>query len=185
MEDTDIIKLYFDRDQNAIEETRKKYGGYCLSLAYRILENYQDSEECVNDILLAAWNSIPPNRPKVFRMFLAKLTRNRALNRLKAENALKRGNGEKEMVYEELSEFISDGSRIEDELVAKELEQTINRFVADLPEREGDIFIRRYFFVEPVKDIAEGYGMTPGNVSVTLNRTRKKLKEYLENNGYL
>ena len=185
MEDTDIIKLYFDRDQNAIEETRKKYGGYCLSLADRILENYQDSEECVNDILLAAWNSIPPNRPKVFRMFLAKLTRNRALNRLKAENALKRGNGEKEMVYEELSEFISDGSRIEDEFVAKELEQTINRFVAALPEREGDIFIRRYFFVEPVKDIAEGYGMTPGNVSVTLNRTRKKLKEYLENNGYL
>lgn len=185
MEDTDIIKLYFDRDQNAIEETRKKYGGYCLSLADRILENYQDSEECVNDILLATWNSIPPNRPKVFRMFLAKLTRNRALNRLKAENALKRGNGEKGMVYEELSELICDGRSIEAELIAKELEQAINRFVADLPEREGDIFIRRYFFIEPVKDIAEGYGMTPGNVSVTLNRTRKKLKEYLENNGYL
>ena len=185
MEDTDIIKLYFDRDQNALEETRKKYGGYCLSLADRILENYQDSEECVNDILLAAWNSIPPNRPKVFRMYLAKLTRNRAMNRLKAENALKRGNGEKEMVYEELSEFISDGRSIEDELVAKELGQAINSFVADLPEREGDIFMRRYFFIEPVKDIAEGYGMTAGNVSVTLNRTRKKLKEYLKNNGYL
>ena len=185
MEDTDIIKLYFDRNQNALEETRKKYGGYCLSLADRILDNYQDSEECVNDILLAAWNSIPPNRPKVFRMYLAKLTRNRAMNRLKAENALKRGNGEKEMVYEELSEFISDGRSIEDELVANELGQVINRFVADLPEREGDIFIRRYFFVESVKNIAEGYGMSPGNVSVTLNRTRKKLKEYLKNNGYL
>ena len=107
------------------------------------------------------------------------------MNRLKAENALKRGNGEKEMVYEELSEFISDGRSIEDELVAKELGQAINSFVADLPEREGDIFMRRYFFIEPVKDIAEGYGMTAGNVSVTLNRTRKKLKEYLKNNGYL
>ena len=185
MEDDDIIALYFDRDQNAIAKTKEKYGGYCFSLANRILENKEDSEECVNDILYSAWNSIPPQKPKYFRMFLAKLTRNRALNRIKAGNAKKRGDGEISLIYEELSEFISDGRDIESEIIAKELGHAVNSFVKELPEREGDIFIRRYFFMEAVKDIAEGYGMTTANASMNLGRTRKKLKEYLENNGYL
>jgi RNA polymerase sigma-70 factor (ECF subfamily) len=185
MEDDNIIALYFDRDQNAIAETKKKYGGYCFSLADRILENKEDSEECVNDILYSAWNSIPPQRPKYFRMFLAKLTRNRALNRIKADNAQKRGGDEISLIYEELSEFISDGRDTESEIIAKELGQAINSFVKELSEREGDIFIRRYFFIEAVKDIAEGYGLTLANVSMILGRTRKKLKEYLENNGYM
>ena len=185
MEDDEIIALYFERDQNAIAETKKKYGGYCFSLADRILGNNEDSEECMNDILYSAWNSIPPQKPKYFRMFLAKLTRNRALNRIKADSAQKRGSGEISLIYEELSEFISDGRNVESEIIANELGQAINSFVIDLPEREGDIFIRRYFFMEAVKDIAEGYGMTPANVSMNLGRTRKKLKDHLENNGYL
>ena len=185
MEDDDIIAMYFDRDQNAIAETKKKYGGYCFSLADRILGNKEDSEECVNDILYSAWNSIPPQRPKYFRMFLAKLVRNKALNRIKADNAQKRGCGEISLIYEELSEFISDGRNVESEIIAKELGQAVNSFVKELAEREGDIFIRRYFFMEAVKDIADGYGSTSANVSMILCRTRKKLKEYLENNGYL
>ena len=185
MEDADIIALYFKRDQNAIAETKKKYGGYCFSLADRILGNKEDSEECVNDILFSAWNSIPPQRPKYLRMFLAKLTRNRALNRGKADKAEKRGGGKAELIYEELSESISNGQDVESEILAKELGQAINSFVKELPEREGDIFLRRYFFMEAVKDIAEGYRMTPGNVSVSLDRTRKKLKEHLEKNGYM
>ena len=185
MEDADIIAMYFERDQNAIAETKRKYGGYCFTLADRILGNKEDSEECVNDILFSAWNSIPPQRPKYLRMFLAKLTRNRALNRVKADSAGKRGGGEKALIYEELSEFISAGQDVESEILAKELGQAVNSFVKELPEREGDIFIRRYFFMEAVKDIAEGFCMTPGNVSVSLGRTRKKLKEHLEKNGYL
>ena len=185
MEDADIIALYFERDQNAIAETKRKYGGYCFSLADRVLGNKEDSEECVNDILYSAWNSIPPQRPKYLRMFLAKLTRNRALNRVKADSAGKRGGGETALIYEELSEFISAGQDVESEILAKELGQAVNSFVRELPEREGDIFIRRYFFMEAVKDIAEGYSMTPANVSVNLGRTRKKLKEHLKKNGYL
>ena len=185
MEDNDIIELYFARDQKAIAETKSKYSGYCFALANRILGSNEDAEECVNDTLFSAWNSIPPYRPKILRMFLAKLARNRALNRIKADRAKKRGSGEVTLVYEELSECISDGRDIESEIIAKELGQAVSSFIAALPEREGDIFIRRYFFMEAVKDIAEGYGMTPGNVSVTLNRTRGKLKEYLESSGYL
>ncbi len=185
MEDVEIIELYFKRDENAIEETRKKYGGYCHSIANRILENLEDSEECVNDALLFTWNSIPPHRPKFLRMFLARIIRNRALNQIKANTAEKRGSGETALIYEEISEYVSNGRSIESEILAKELGSVINEFVAALSEREGDIFVRRYFFMEPVKNIAKGYGMTPGNVSVTLNRTRKKLKEYLVTKGYL
>ena len=185
MEDADIIAMYFERNQNAIAETKRKYGGYCFTLADRILGNKEDSEECVNDILFSAWNSIPPQRPKYLRMFLAKLTRNRALNRVKADSAGKRGGGETALIYEELSEFISAGQDVESEILAKELGQAVNSFIKELPEREGDIFIRRYFFMAAVKDIAEGFCMPPGNVSVSLGRTRKKLKEHLEKNGYL
>ena len=185
MTDTDIIDMYFARDQRAVEETQKRYGGYCYSIAQRMLDNKEDSEECVNDALLSAWNSIPPNRPKYLNLFLAKLTRNRALDRIKVENAKKRGGSEVNLIYEELSECIGDGRDIESELMAKELSQAVNDFTSELPEREGDILIRRYFFMESVKDIAEEYDMTPGNVSVSLNRTRAKLRKYLEANGYI
>lgn len=185
MEDVEIIELYYKRDENAIEETRKNYGGYCFALANRILGKIEDAEECVNDALLSAWNSIPPQRPKFLRMFLARIVRNRALNQVKANAALKRGGGEPDLIYEEISECISDGSTIESEILAKELGSTINGFVKGLPERDGDLFVRRYFFMESVRDIAENYGMTPGNVSVNLSRTRKKLRDHLVTKGYL
>ena len=185
MEDAEIIELYLKRDENAIEETKKKYNGYCFALANRILENDEDSEECVNDALLSTWNSIPPQRPKYLRMYLARIIRNRALNQVKANTAEKRGHGEVALIYDEISECLSDGRNIESEVLAKELGRVISDYVKTLPEREGDVFIRRYFFLEPVKDIAKGYGMTPGNVSVSLNRTRKKIKEHLVTKGYL
>lgn len=185
MDDEKIIEMYFDRNQKAVEETEKKYGRYCFSLAARILANKEDSEECVNDTWLSAWNSIPPQRPKYLKMFLAKITRNKALNRLKADNTKKRGKGEVPLIYEELSECIGDGRDIESDIIAKELGLTIKNFVFSLPEREGNIFVRRYFFMECVKNIAEKYGMTPGNVSVILNRTRNKLKEHLISNDFI
>ena len=185
MEDVEIIELYFQRDEKAIEETKIKYGGYCFALANRILGKMEDAEECVNDALLSAWNSIPPQRPRFLRMFLARIIRNRALNQVKANTAIKRGSGETDLIYEEISECISDGRSVESEILAKELGSTISDFVKGLPEREGDVFVRRYFFLESVKDIAGNYGMTPGNVSVILNRTRKKLGDHLVTKGYL
>lgn len=185
MDDREIIEMYWKRDQKAIYYTSQKYEGYCYSIVYNILKNKEDSEESVNDTWLAVWNDIPPKRPNVFRMFLARITRNRAINVLKAKVAVKRRGGEGVLVLEELSECVSDGRDIAGELEAKELERAIGTFVAGLPEREGDIFIRRYFYVEKVKNIAFQYKFKGHNVTEILRRTRAKLKEYLIKEGFI
>lgn len=185
MEDGQIIDLLFQRDETAIRETEQKYHRYLYKVANSILGNHEDSEECVNDALLSAWNSIPPQRPPVLRMFLAKLVRNHAINKRKAALAGKRGSGEVALALEELEECIPGSSDTEYAVIEEELSQAIRTFVRGLPEREGNIFARRYFFAESVKEIAEGYGMTQNNVSVILNRTRKKLKEHLTKEGLI
>lgn len=184
MEDNQIVELYFQRDTEAIKETDRKYGSYCFAIADNILHNREDSEECVNDTWLSAWNAMPPQRPKVLRMFLAKITRNLSFNRFNARNAEKRGGGEIHLVLDELAECIANESDTENEYMVKELEQCIRLFVRKLPEREGNVFVRRYFFTEPVTMIAKRYGMTDNNVMVMLSRSRKKLKAHLEKEGY-
>ena len=184
MEDHQIVELYFKRDDEAIRETDSKYGAYCFSVAENILHNTEDSEECVNDTWLKAWNAMPPQRPTMLRMFLAKITRNLSFNRFQARNAEKRGGGELPLVLEELAECIAYESDTENEVIAKELEQCIRLFVRELPEREGNVFVRRYFFTEPVSVIAKRYSMTDNNVMVMLSRTRKKLKAHLKKEGY-
>ena len=179
MEDDRIVELFFARDQQALRETQSKYSRYLQAIAYRVLGSREDSEECVNDALLSAWNAIPPQRPAVFRMFLAKLTRNHAINRKKAQNAAKRGGGEAMLAIEELEECVAGTSDTESSAMTEELQRAINAFVKSLPEREGDIFLQRYFFVRDVKDIARSYGISQSNASVILSRTRAKLKEYL------
>ena len=179
MEDEQIIDLLFQRDQTALRETEQKYSRYLYAVAHNILGSHEDAEECVNDALLSAWNSIPPQRPSVLRIFLARLARNHAINRRKAALAGKRGSGEVALALEELEECIPGNSDTESSVIAEELSQAIGVFVRELPEREGDIFTRRYFYAESVKVIAEGYGLTQNNVSVMLNRTRRKLREYL------
>ena len=184
MEDIRIIELYFKRKEEAIKETDSKYGSYCFSVAENILHNTEDSEECVSDTWLAAWNAIPPQRPTVLRMFLAKITRNLSFNRFHARNADKRGGGELNLVLDELAECIANESDTENEYIVKELEQSIRLFVRNLPEREGNVFVRRYFFTEPVAVIAKRYHMTDNHVMVVLSRTRKKLKAHLSKEGY-
>ena len=184
MEDYQIIELYFKRNADAIKETDSKYGSYCFTIAENILHNKEDSEECVNDTWFHAWNAIPPQRPTRFRMFLAKITRNLSFNCFNAKYAQKRGGGEIDIILDELAECIAEESDIENEYIAKELEQCIRFFVRALPERDGNIFVRRYFFTEPVSFIAKRYKMTDNNVMVILSRTRKKLKVYLEREGY-
>lgn len=184
MEDSKIVELYWQKNENAIKETNSKYGAYCFSIADNILHNKEDSEECVNDTWLNAWNAMPPQKPTKLQMFLAKITRNLSFNRFNARTAEKRGGGEIVLVLEELAECLADESDVISEYEAMELGQCIRRFVRSLPERDGNVFVRRYFFTEPVAQIAKRYGLTENNVMVILSRTRTKLKNNLIKEGF-
>ena len=184
MEDKLILALYFARDELAITETDRKYGGYCYSIANRILRNNEDSEETVSDTYLQAWNSIPPQCPNFLKLFLAKITRNLALNRLQKLSAAKRGGGEVELVLEELAGCIPGTEQIDDQLNAKELARVIREFLDTLPERDQDIFLQRYFFFDDADTIAVRYRIKRTNVNLILSRTRSKLKAYLTQEGY-
>jgi len=185
VEDAEIVGLYWRRSETAISETEKKYGAYCHTIAEQILHNTQDADECVNDTWLRAWNGIPPQRPIRLRMFLAKITRNLAFDRYQAQRAGKRGGGETDLILEELKECVSTGETAESPVMARELEQTVNQFVHTLPERDCNVFVRRYFFAEPVEAISKRYGLSANHVMVILCRTRKKLKAHLKREGYL
>ena len=185
MEDGEIIGLYWARDQRAIGESDKKYGALCRNVAYGILRSREDSEECVNDTWLNAWNAIPPQKPKRLRIFLAKITRNLAFNRFNARSAKKRGSGELVLVLDELAECLSSESNVENECETKELGQYIRLFVRTLSERDSNVFVRRYFFTDSVKEISTRYGLTENNIMVILSRIRKKLKIYLIEEGLI
>lgn len=185
MQDAQIITLYWNRNEQAIVETDKKYGAYCRRIAQNILHNEQDSEECVNDTYLRTWNAIPPQRPTILSAFLAKITRNLAFDKYKAQSAEKRGGSTAEAVLEELAECIGACHSAEEHFLAKELGTAINRFVRTLPKREGNVFVRRYFFAETAEQIGSKYGMTSNHVTVLLSRCRKKLRAYLEKEGYI
>lgn len=184
MEDTKILDLYFARDEQAIRETDRKYGAYCFSLAKAILDNDSDAEEAVNDTYYKTWNVIPPNRPQVLKLFLAKVTRNLSFSRWRSLSARKRGGGEMELVLEELEGCIPSPVTVEDTVNAKELAAAIRAFLDTVSPREQDIFLRRYFFVEESEAIASRYGMKPAAVLRSLSRTRAKLKQYLAKEGY-
>ena len=184
MEDGKILDLFFDRDERALTETQMKYGSYCFTVANGILECAEDAEEVVSDTWLRAWYSIPPKRPVFLRLFLGKIARNLAFTHWRNRNAAKRGGGEAELVLEELSECIPGRESVDDSLNEKELARTIQNFLDTLPEREQDIFLRRYFYTEATPSIAGRYGMKEANVLRILSRTRKKLKDYLTEEGY-
>ena len=184
MTDNEIIGLYFARDERAIAETSTKYGAYCYTIAHRILAVHEDAEECVSDTYLQAWNAMPPTWPERLRLFLAKICRSRAINRYEANRAKKRGEGEVSLVLDELAEVVSGGDTTEGQVMANELARSIDAFLRALPERDRHLFVRRYFYTEPVEEIAARAGLTSGNVSVILHRVRGRLKEHLEKEGY-
>lgn len=182
--DAQIIDLYWNRDAQAISASMDRYGAYCFSIADGILNNAQDAEECVNDTWLKAWNAIPPTRPTVLKIFFAKITRRLSFDKYKAGKALKRGGGNIHLVLDELAECIADESDVEGQVDAKELGKVINHFVASLSEREQNLFVRRYFFSDPIKAIADRYGLSENAVHVTLSRIRKRLRSRLSKEGY-
>lgn len=180
MEDEQIVAMYLQRNEHAIDETRAKYGSYCRSIAQNILGSFEDAQECENDTYLAAWNAIPPHCPKKLSTFLGKLTRRISLDRWKAASAQKRGGGTLALSLEELEGCIPD-SQTTDELVEQLLlTQTITAFLRTLPRRERQVFLRRYWYLDTISEIACCFGFTESKVNMILHRTRQKLRQHLK-----
>ena len=184
MEDLKIIELFFERKECAIAETERKYGHYLSKIAYNILFDTEDSEECVNDTYMKTWNIIPPQKPKVLRTFLGKITRRLAIDVFRKKHAEKRGNSEFALSLSELDECIPDKLSAESEFEQKELSESINRFLSSLSGENRDIFICRYFYSDSIKDIASFFGTSESKIKSSLFRSRKALKEHLEKEGF-
>ncbi len=184
MEDIKIVQLYWNRDQNAIIHTAKKYGKYCTAIAKNILGNTEDAEECVNDTYMQTWNAIPSNRPERLSVFIGKITRNLSFNRYKKSHAVKRGGSEIPAILDELGECVSGVDNIEESVEFAELVEIINTFLETVPSEKRNIFIRRYWYSDSVAAIAKAYGMKANTVSMILNRLRGKLRDYLLERGY-
>jgi RNA polymerase sigma-70 factor (ECF subfamily) len=180
MEDKQIIELYFARNESAIAETDKKYGAYCRAVAYRILEDRLDSEEIANDTYLRLWNSIPPQRPDPLKPYVGRISRNLALDVYDAKHAKKRCGVT--FALEELAECLpfEDGREIGESAALSDL---LSRFISSLRERERTIFIRRYFHLYPISEIARNLGLNESTTAMTLSRIRAKLRKYLEKEG--
>lgn len=179
MDDEKIIDLYFERSEQAVKETADKYGRYLNTVAYNILGSREDGEECVNDAYMRAWRKIPPERPRAFGAFLAKITRNLALNRYESLNAKKRGDGKIPLVLDELSQCTAGTSDTQKQIENAALTEALNRFLSELDEETRNIFMRRYWYMSTVKEIASDFGLGESKVKMTLMRTRNRLKQFL------
>ena len=184
MDDRKIIELFFARDEKALSESQKKYGRYCESISKNILSSDEDAEEVLNDTLLCAWNTIPPEHPKSLKAYLGTLARNISLDRYRKMKAEKRGGCEVSLCLEEAEEFLADTKSVSEEYERREFTEFLNRFLHSLPERECDVFVRRYFYCDSTADIAKRFALKEPNVLVILSRTRKRLKNALEKGGF-
>jgi len=183
MEDREIIALYWARSEEALSETARKYGRYCHSIARNILNNDEDAEECVSDAYLRAWNAIPPARPARLQTWLGKIVRNLSLNKWEKALAEKRGAGQLPLILDELAECIPDGpdgDAVTESILIKDV---LDRFLEALPPGTRKIFVRRYWYMSSLKEIAEEYGISEGSAAVSLLRTRTKLRSVLEKEG--
>ena len=183
MEDSQIIALYFQRDERAIDETARKYGKYCFSIAHNILGNREDAEEAVSDTYLGAWATIPPHKPVVLSTFLGKIARRTAIKHWQRSRTQKRGGGELALALDELSEFLSDGNTPESAIENAELTQLLNEFLKKLPKEQRTVFVCRYWYLDPIADIAKRFGFSQSKVKSMLARTRKKLCTTLQREG--
>lgn len=183
MKDNEIITLYWERKEMALSVTEEKYGKYCHSISYRILHNHEDARECVNDTYLRAWDSMPPKKPDCLSVYLGKITRNLSLNRLKLYQTKKRGLGETELVLSELEECIPAQTKVEQVVEELVLVNAINEFLRKQKKEKRSIFVRRYWYVFSIKEIAREYHMSESKVVSILFRMRQELKEQLEKEG--
>ena len=184
MEDEQIVALYWERDEQAISETERKYDRYLLKIANNILNNQEDSRESVNDTYLAAWNSMPPHRPGVLSAYLAKLTRRISIDCFRYRTRNKRMASEYAVSLSELSDCVSGGNTTEEIVNAKALADAIGVYLRLQNKETQAAFLGRYYFLDPVKEIAAYLGMSESKVKSLLYRTRLGLKEYLEKEGF-
>ena len=184
MEDARIIDLYWQRDESAISETAAKYGKYLHSISYGILRNEEDAEECVSDTYAGAWQAMPPHRPSVLSAFLGKITRRISISLWRKRSAEKRGGGETALALDELEECVSGEGDAESEAERRELREKLNAFLRALPPTERQVFMRRYWYMDPVADIAARFACSESRIKSMLYRTRKKLRAMLEEEGY-
>ncbi|MCB6345160.1 RNA polymerase sigma factor [Enterocloster lavalensis] len=185
MEDNRIVELYWARDERAISETASKYGKYCHTIAYNILRDQGEAEESVNDTYLGAWNAMPPHCPSVLRTFLGKITRRISLKKWRDLHRDKRGGGQVSLALEELSECVPSKSAVEDEILAAELSETLNCFIASLPATERQIFLCRYWYLDSIDTISRSFCFSRSKVKSMLYRTRVKLLNHLKKEGAL
>ena len=183
MEDAKIVELFWERKECAIQAASDKYNSFCFRIAYKILYSREDSEECVNDTWLGAWKSMPPQRPERLSTYLGKITRNLSINRFKKYTAEKRGLGQTVLVLSELEDCIPDQANVEQMIDEQILVKAINDFLYAQPEQKRNIFIRRYWHLFSIKDIAVAYGMSESKVASLLFRMRNDLKTYFEKEG--
>jgi len=184
MDDQKILQLYLSRSEEAIVQTDTKYGKYCYCIAWNILTNREDAEESVSDTYLGAWRSIPPHRPAMLAAFLGKLTRRISIDRWRERSAYKRGGGEIILALEELDYCIADSETVEKQYERKELVQALNRFLDALPQTERNVFVCRYWYLDSVDTIAKNYGFSQSKVTSMLFRTRKRLRQQLNKEGF-
>ena len=179
LSDEDIIELYWRRSERAISETDTKYGKYLFTIAYNIVHDRLDSEECLNDTYIGTWNSIPPHRPNVFQVFLSRITRNIAIDKYRANTADKRINSELTVSLEELNDCVCIDPSIEEQMLVSEISKVLNDFLASLSEREKFIFVCRYYYSDSVINIAKMLQVTERTVFRNLAKSREKLREEL------
>ena len=183
MNDKNIVDLYFNRDEEAITQTDKKYGRYCYSIAYNILTNKEDAEESVSDTYMTAWRAIPPRRPSVLSTFLGKITRHISIDRWRERSAYKRGGGEVTLALEELEDCVAGLQNVKMEYERKELIRAYVKFLDALPVTERRVFLCRYWYVESIDAIADKFGFSQSKVKTMLHRTRAKLRMQLAEEG--
>ena len=182
MDDKKIIGLFLARDENALRAVEQKYGGLCYYVAENILGRREDCEECVNDVLLALWQSIPPEEPENLRAFTAKLTRNRAIAKRRDQNS--RGRSEVTIVSDECLDFLDDGGDLLTEFESRRMGKVISEFLAEVEEDARDVFVLRYFLGMKLEKVARETGFSLGKVKMSLSRTKKRLREKLRKEGF-
>lgn len=183
MTDNQIIDLYWQRKENAIRETEKKYRNYCYTIAHNILQTKEDCEEILNDTYMGCWHSIPPSRPNNLATFLGKITRNLSLKRWRYLHAQKRSGDEVSLAYEELDFCIPDDKDIDKTLEAKEISKIINNFLEQINDIERKIFVCRYWYFDSISDISNQFKFSESKITSMLYRSRKKLATILRKEG--
>ena len=177
MQDQKIIELFWQRSEEAVSAVTMVYGSMCHGIAWGILKNEEDTQECVNDTWHTLWITIPPPRPNRLKAYIARITRNLAMKRLTLQGAAKRQ--AVVVSFDELSQCIPDQRTVENTLEGKELSQAIDRFLDTLDQQDRNLFLRRYWFFDSVKELSQRFHMTQNHVKVKLHRMREQLKDYL------